>query len=164
MVIDDVVLPVRGGADPVKMLMFYAPTFWWEPLCKILPEAPDTSGRHQADAGIVAFIHAESVDGADPARVVTRALKNIKWLAGKFGAKAVVLHYFSHLSSDSSPPGAARDMVEAVARRLAGAGFRVDVTPWGWTSRWGMEVAGDSLARVFVDIGPRETSHPEEEA
>jgi hypothetical protein len=136
----------------MKLLLFYSPAFWWEPFSKALPDAEEAAGRHRAEKCLVAFIHAESTDEGQPGRAVTKAVKNIKWLARKFETPRVILHYFSHLSTDKAPPVLARGLVEEMADRLASVGYQVIITPYGYTCSWGMEVAGESLGRVFVDI------------
>jgi hypothetical protein len=138
----------------LKLLMFYTPLFRWEPASRTLPEAEDPAAPGEANNCVTAFIHVESSDPSGEGRIITRAIKNIKWLAGKFGTRAVVLHYFSHLSSDRSEPAAARGLLEAMASRLSLAGYTVRLTPYGWVNRLAMEVTGESLGRVFVDIGP----------
>ncbi len=148
----------------MKMLMFYSPSFWWKPHQKALPEAGEVTEGGETRDSLVCFIHAEPPDGQDPGRVVTRAVKNIKWLSGKFGSREVVLHSFSHLSLEKADPATTRELLEAMAARLVSVGYRVDTTPYGYTCSWGMEVVGDSLGRVFVDIPVREGSRPGEGA
>lgn len=146
----------------VKMLMFFTPLFRWEPHARVLEDSPEPGGPREARDAVTAFVHVESGDARDIAGTVTKAIKNIKWLAGKFGTRRVVLHYFAHLSADSSHPALARDLVEAMSGRLSRAGYEVVVTPYGWVNRLSMEVAGESLGRVFVDLASREPSKKEE--
>ena len=41
----------------------------------------------------------EAEDEERSRKVLTKMVKNIKWLAGKFSSKSVALHSFSHLST-----------------------------------------------------------------
>ena len=61
-------------------------------------------------------------------KVVTKAIKNVKWVAGKFASKRVVLHSFAHLGRDTAPSPVAGKLVEAMAERLRGAGYEVTIT------------------------------------
>lgn len=139
------------------MLMFYNLCFWWEPFTKIIEDSKDSEGLTEEKDCLTSFIHVEPSDERDTGKVITKAIKNIKWLSGKFKTRRVVLHYFSHLSIDRAAPALARDIVCSMERRLSNAGYEVSTTPYGYSCRWGMEVAGESLGRVFVDIRPQES-------
>jgi hypothetical protein len=147
----------------MRLLMFYAETFAWEPGQPSIPQAEAEPAAGSAAGALVAFIHAEEVDGDRPGWSVTRAIKQIKWLAGKFHTREVVLHYFSHLAAERSPPELARELVEAMAARLRTAGYGVRITPFGHVCRWSMTVPEDSLGRVFVEIVPPRGERGEEE-
>jgi hypothetical protein len=136
----------------MKLLLFRVHDFWLSPFEKNVAGAPDASTPICAADAVLAMIHAEPSDAADPGKVVTKAIKNIKWVAGKFGSKRAVLHFFAHLAAESAPPELARSLVDAMASRLAGAGYEVAVTPFGYFSEFRMHVAGESMAKVFVDI------------
>lgn len=101
---------------------------------------------------VVAFVHAEAGDPARQTKVVTKALKNIKWLAGKFDTRRVVLHSFAHLGPDKAPPELAQEFLQRMQERLTSAGYEVAVTPFGYFNEFRMHVAGPSLAKVFVEI------------
>ncbi|MBU1156956.1 MAG: threonyl-tRNA synthetase editing domain-containing protein [Proteobacteria bacterium] len=136
----------------MKLLMFYAPSFWHRPFAKSLEEAPDAPEGGQADEAVVVFYHAEAEDQGREAKVLSKMLKNIKWLAGKFGTKRVVLHSFGHLSTSKAPPELAQDLAARAAQRLGDTGYEVSATPFGYLNEWKMHVAGESLAKVFKDI------------
>lgn len=132
--------------------MFYAPSFWHRTFAKSLEEAPDLEESGQALEAVVVFYHAEAEDQGREAKVLNKMLKNIKWLAGKFDSKRVVLHSFGHLSVSKAPPELARELAGQCAQRLANAGYEVSATPFGYLNEWKMHVAGESLAKVFKDI------------
>ena len=138
----------------MKLLLFRVHEFWLKPFEKNLAGAPDASEPIGAQDAVLAMVHAEPADATDPGKVVTKAIKNIKWVAGKFGSKRAVLHFFAHLAAESAPPELARSLVDAMAARLAGAGYEVQVTPFGYFSEFRIHVAGESMAKVFVDIAP----------
>jgi hypothetical protein len=136
----------------MKLLLFYAPEFWLKPFSKGLPDAPDAGGELSVEKTVVALVHAEPADADDQSRVVTKAIKNIKWVAGKFGSKRAVLHFFSHLAKEAATPELAAALVAAMAERLRNADYEVTVTPFGWFNEFKIHVGGESMAKVFVEI------------
>jgi hypothetical protein len=136
----------------MKLLLFYAHDFWLKPFAKNLPEAPDATDELAARAAVLALVHAEPGDEERRDKVVTKAIKNIKWVAGKFASKRAVLHFFAHLAAQSAPPELARQLVEAMAERLRSAGYEVRVTPFGYFNEFRVHVAGESMGKVFVEI------------
>jgi len=137
----------------VKLLLLYSHEYWLRPYEKNVASAPDAPpGVETADA-VVALIHVEAGDENAASKVVTKAIKQIKWVAGKFGSKRAVLHSFAHLASTRSSPEAAAALIEDMRVRLAGAGYDVATAPFGWFNEFRLHVAGPSLAKVFVEIG-----------
>lgn len=132
--------------------MFYAPSFWHKPFAKSLEEAPEATQSDQTSDAVVVFYHAEAEDQGRETKVVNKMLKNIKWLAGKFNTKRVVLHSFGHLSTSKAPPELAQEMAGRTAQRLSDTGYEVSATPFGYLNEWKMHVAGESLAKVFKEI------------
>lgn len=136
----------------MKLLLLYAPDYWLRPYEKNLPEAPDAAGEIQTQNAVVALIHAEAKDQTESGSVVTKAVKNIKWLARKFEVTQVVLHSFAHLSSSKAEPLAAEQLLQQMAERLRRVGFTVSTTPFGYFNEFRVHVAGPSLAKVYVEI------------
>lgn len=136
----------------MKLLMFYCPEFWFKPFARTLDsgeERPEEAEAHQA---VVVFYHVEAEDSEKRSSVLTKATKNIKWLARKFGSTKVVLHSFNHLSSSKSDPDLASELVAEIRIRLENVGFQVLETPFGWLNEWRMHVGGESLAKVFKEL------------
>jgi D-Tyr-tRNAtyr deacylase len=136
----------------MKLLLLYAPDYWLHPFEKNLPDAPEASGEIQIQNAVVALIHAEKKDQTDSAGVVTKAIKNIKWLARKFETNQAVLHSFAHLSSSKAEPIFAEQLLQQMAERLRSVGFTVATAPFGYFNEFRVHVAGPSLAKVFVEI------------
>lgn len=127
------------------MLLFQAAEFVFSDDHEALPEAA-------GPARIVALIHAEPDDRDDRPRVLRKAAKQIKWLAGKRGLDRVVLHSFAHLGPDKAPVEVAGELIEALSARLEGVGYRVTTTPFGESLAWRLTVFREPLAKVFVSI------------
>ena len=136
----------------MKLLMFYAPNWWYRTALKSLPDAPDAEKEESMENAAVVFYHAEAKDEEDLSGAVRKFIKNVKWLAGKFNTKNVVLHSFNHLSSSKSSAEFAERMLRDSVERLEGAGFTVMVTPFGYFNEFRLHVAGDSLAKVFKEF------------
>lgn len=132
--------------------MFYAPNFWFKTFQKVLAEVPEADQEQEVTRAVVVFYQAEAADPGRRGKVLTKLVKNVKWLAGKFGATSVVLHSFNHLSASKAPPEFAAGLAAEAAQRLEGAGYAVTATPFGFLNEWKMHVAGESLAKVFKEI------------
>jgi hypothetical protein len=129
--------------------MFYMPSFYYKTFEKSVPEAPDVNEEREILDCVVALIQAEADDAEKGKKVLDKLIKNIKWLAGKFGTKKAVLHFFSHLSESRADPDYARDLLDRAAERLKGAGYEAHVTPFGEMK---LHVGGESLAKVFKEF------------
>lgn len=137
----------------MKLLLFYAPSFWYSVFSKTLDSAadPDEPQREVRDC-VVLFYQCEAHDTERRSKVLTKCVKNLKWLAGKFDTKTLVLHSFGHLSESKAPPEYTREFMDDARERLENAGYTVHETPFGHFNEWKLHVAGESLAKVFKDI------------
>jgi hypothetical protein len=136
----------------MKLLLFYAHSFYYETAAKSLPTVPTAEKKESVTDAAVIFFHVEAEDAAKRSKVVQKFAKNVKWLCGKFATKNVVLHSFNHLSASKAEPDFSREVLEEVAQRLARADFQVMVTPFGYFNEFKIHVAGDSLAKVFKEF------------
>jgi hypothetical protein len=136
----------------MKILMFYAPMFWFKTYEKVLEAVPEQDVEKSTENAAVVFYHAEAVDVDRRSGVLTKFLKNIKWLAGKFKTKNIVLHSFNHLSISKAPPDFTDNLIREAKERLVNTGFTVTETPFGYLNEWKIHVAGDSLAKVFKEF------------
>jgi len=136
----------------MKLLLFHMPSFYYKTHAKSIPEAPDIDEEREIINCIVALIQAEEDDPEKGKKVLDKLIKNIKWLAGKFGTKSAVLHFFSHLSESRADPEYARDLLDRAAERLEGAGYETHVTPFGYFCEMKLHIGGESLAKVFKEF------------
>jgi hypothetical protein len=138
----------------MKLLTFQAKRFRWKSFSKTLPEAADAVVEESVGEAVVVFAHAEAGDEAERGRVFRHTLKHVKWLANKRGLRNVVLHSFTHLGARNAEPDFAQAFLEELAERLRSTGYSVWLTPFGWFCEWDLSVHGDSLAKVWKEIGP----------
>ena len=132
--------------------MFYTKEWWYKSATRTLDNVPEEDREESVSGAVVIFFHAEEKDESDFAGVAQKFLKNVKWLAGKFGTKNVVLHSFNHLSSSKSSPEFALRLLQEVRQRLENTDYSVMLTPFGYFNEFRMHVAGDSLAKVFKEF------------
>lgn len=136
----------------MKLLLLYTHEYWLRPYERSVPTATERADELTAEGAVVALVHVESQDPDSASKLVTKAIKQIKWLAGKFATQSIVLHSFAHLAVTRAEPAAAEALLGAMQARLEGAGYNVQVTPFGYFNEFRMHVAGPSLAKVFVDL------------
>ncbi|UCG13062.1 MAG: threonyl-tRNA synthetase editing domain-containing protein [Deltaproteobacteria bacterium] len=136
----------------MKVLLFYAPSFWFKTYQKVLEQVPDQDLEVEREKAVVVFYHVEAEDLERRGKVLSKFIKNIKWLAGKFDSRTVVLHSFNHLSSSKAPADFAGELVREAIERLERTGYSVTATPFGYLNEWKLHVAGESLAKVFKEI------------
>lgn len=136
----------------MKLLMFYAPEFWFKTYQKVLDDVEEKDVEEKTANAIVVFYHVEAEDMEKRTNVLTKMIKNIKWLTGKFKTKNLVLHSFNHLSSSKAPPDFSHILIEDAKARLTSSGFKITETPFGYLNEWKIHVAGESLAKVFKEF------------
>ncbi len=136
----------------MKLLMFLAKQFTFNPFEKTLPDAADGGGKVSVTDTVVVFVHAESQDETNPAGLETKFVKNVKWIAGKRAFKNVVLHSFTHLAETSASPEFAEAFLQNAATRLRNTAYQVTLTPFGWVCEWELSVFGEGLAKVYKSL------------
>jgi hypothetical protein len=132
--------------------MFQARQFHFRSFQRVLETVKEVDVEETVADAAVIFLHAERKDENQQSKVLTKALKNVKWLANKRGLKQVVLHSFTHLGGDTASPAFAQAFLEAMAARLRATGYQVWLTPFGYVCEWDLSVYGESLAKVFKAI------------
>jgi hypothetical protein len=133
--------------------MFQATRFAIQPFRKMLDDAPDADPAPVlVEDAVVVFIHAEAEDEDRRGKVLTKAAKNIKWLAGKVGWRRAVLHSFNHLGTSKADPAWADDFIADLAERLRSVGYEVIITPFGYTCVWDLTVRGEAIAKVYKEL------------
>ena len=57
----------------MKILMFYAPVFWFKTYEKVLPDVPDQNIENSTENAVVVFYHAEAEDENNRSRFILRS-------------------------------------------------------------------------------------------
>jgi len=136
----------------MKLLLFYAHHWWFKTASKSLPQVPDVNIEDSIEKSVVVFFHAEKEDEDKGKSLLDKLVKNIKWLAGKFNTKHVVIHSFNHLSSSKASPEFSELMIRDTAEKLKNSGYTVMCTPFGYFNEFKIHVGGESLAKVFKEL------------
>lgn len=138
----------------MRMLMIHVNSFG----CKITeqgrskfaepPEPPETT----VGEALVVLSSVEKVDGADPGQVATLAAEEIGAVAGNVKVQTVVLHPFAHLFADLGPPKVAVQVMDSIKEILAGQGYEVVRTPFGWFNTLEISAKGHPYSRVARQV------------
>jgi hypothetical protein len=136
----------------MKLLLFYAHTWWFRTAEKSLPYVPDSNREESIEHAVVVFFHAEREDEEKGKSLLDKLVKNIKWLAGKFDTKHVVIHSFNHLSSSKASPEFSEQLIQTASEKLRNSGYKIMCTPFGYFNEFKIHVGGESLAKVFKEL------------
>ena len=100
------------------------------------------------------FIHVEESDenSENTNKLITKFIKQAKWVARKNNTNHIILHSFAHLADSKSSPEFAKDIFDSAQERLENAGFIVNQTPFGHFLNLDLKAPGRSLARVYYQI------------
>ncbi len=135
----------------MRLLLWYCERFCWNPTKKTLENVPEgTAG--EATSAVVAFIHAEPADERNAGKVETKLVKNLKWLAGKWNTKKVVLHSFTHLGEEKADAEFTLGLFKRARDRLEQVGYEVFMTPYGHFNDLELSAPGHPLARIFKQL------------
>lgn len=134
------------------MILFYAHSFYYRTWEKSLPHVEDIKREEEVKNATVVFFQFEEKDVQNSSSVVKKTVKNIKWHAGKFSTRSVVLHSFNHLSTSKASPEDALAMLDSVVERLDRGGYNIMVTPFGYFHEFKIHVGGESLAKVYKEF------------
>ncbi|UGV40769.1 threonyl-tRNA synthetase editing domain-containing protein [Methanococcoides orientis] len=136
----------------MKILMFDTEYFWYDTFSKTLDHVEDTEKEEKIADNAVVFIHVEVEDEERKNKVVKSAVKSLKWYLNKVNKEKIVLHSFAHLSSSTSSPEFAAEVISEIKEKLENKGIEVHTTPFGYFSEFSIHVRGESLAKVFKEI------------
>ncbi|HUX57249.1 MAG TPA: threonyl-tRNA synthetase editing domain-containing protein [Bacteroidales bacterium] len=136
----------------MKALFIYCKEFSYTPTIKTVDNADEVIASYQFENVQVAFIQAEYVDIERENDVITKLVKNLKWICGKNKVKKVILHSFAHLSESKADPNFTKLLFSRVEERMRNVGYEVFQTPFGYFLDLQIDAPGFSLARVFKNI------------
>lgn len=136
----------------MKMLLFDTEYFWFDTFSKTLENVEDIKKEEKIENTAVVFIHVELEDEERKNKVIKNAVKTFKWYLNKVDKEKIVLHSFAHLSSSTSSPEFAAEIISEIKEKLINKGIEVHTTPFGYFSEFSIHVRGESLAKIFKEI------------
>lgn len=142
----------------MKLLMFLSPRFRYRPFVSASGGRSLEGEAKTVTNAAVIFVHAEGSDADSGDKLLKKFVKNVKWIANKRDYKDVVLHSFTHLAESKAPPEFAASFLERASEKLTFAGYRVELTPFGYSCEWDLSVHGEPLAKVFKNLSEKESA------
>jgi threonyl-tRNA synthetase len=137
----------------MRMLIWHVDAFAAEPedrgRSKVADETPQPV---RIEEGIVVFAACEKADEAEPEAVAARATAAIADVAGRLGARTVVLHSFAHLFVELSSPAVARAILDDIQHQLQERGLAASQTAFGYFNRLELRAKGHPLSRVARQV------------
>ena len=133
----------------MKLLLWYMDNFSYKTASKGLEDVPDLDEEGAFKNAVIGFVHLEEKDEETIGSTVTKLIKNLKWLAGKWNTKNVVLHSFAHLAESKASADVVREVFAHARERLEASGYTVGETPIGYFLDIHIDAPGRSLARVW---------------
>lgn len=138
----------------MKLLIFMAEVFEYEASegsSPVAAERPESRSGRFEDA-VVAFVQCEPRDEERGEALLRQAVKYFRWFTRKRGVAPLVLHSFAHLAEARSSAEFARDLLQALGEQLEAHGFEIHHTPFGWSLKWSLSVAGHGYAKTFKSL------------
>lgn len=137
----------------MRLLIWHMDEFVAEPTERGRSKLADAQPHavHVGEA-LVVFAAAEKADEPEPEAVAARATAAIVDMAGRLGARAIVLHSFSHLFVELAAPAIARHILDTTQARLETQGYTVQQSAFGWFHRLEMRAKGHPLSRAARQV------------
>ncbi len=117
----------------------------------VAEQPPNPKGERLEDV-LVCFICFEKQDEARIGEIVDRLLEGLKVDTGRIGCRRVLLYPYAHLSKSLGSPRLAREFLLRMGERLAGEGFEVHRSPFGWYKAFTMSCIGHPLAEAYREF------------
>ena len=139
----------------MKLLCFLAKRFAWASHDKILAWGDEEALSGEVTSCVVAFVQVEPGDHIGPdeqEECCRRAVRHLRWLAGKKDLHIWVIHSFAHLGGEPADPEKSRDVLRELKRRLEGPGREVLNTPFGHSCSWEISVFGEGVAKTYKEL------------
>lgn len=118
-----------------------------------LVEPPEPRERAIGE-GLLVWVSVEKGDETDPTGVARKAAAEIAANARNLGVRTIMIHPFAHLFAEPSDPETAVTVMKTVAEALAGEGFEVFRSPFGWFNAWEIRAKGHPYSRVARIVRP----------
>lgn len=142
--------------DALRLLLIHADRFEYEAKEKAVKEPEALEGpvkKGSLQDGLVAFCTVEKPDEESPARVAENAASSIEEVLGWVKSKRVMVYPYAHLSTNLASRDPAIGILKALEEKLAGRGFEVSRSPFGWYKSFTLSCKGHPLSELSRTIG-----------
>lgn len=135
----------------MKILFIYTDKFGY----KVGKDQSENPPQHAEYSNCqTAFIQVEEEDeqSENTGKLITKLVKQVKWISRKNQTNVVVLHSFAHLSKSKATSEFSKSVFDQAQEKLESTGFNVYQTPFGYFLDLELNAPGKSLARVFIEL------------
>ena len=137
----------------MKTLNLHVDYIEWQALKKALKSIDDLSEEEKAKTRVEeALVVLTAVEKNDSIETVEKYISDVKDIAGKVGAKNIVLYPYAHLSSNLGKPAIAVEILKNAQERLIAEGFNVYRAPFGYYKSFELKVKGHPLSELSREI------------
>ena len=135
----------------MRLLQLHSDFIEYEPIEKEIKSAEEIASKQKVrfEDLVVAFV---AVESGDDETVAKEAAGEIKKYMDTVKCSRLLVYPYAHLSSDLAAPGAAADIVNAVAAFAKESISEVHKSPFGWTKAFNIKVKGHPLAENAKEI------------
>jgi threonyl-tRNA synthetase len=136
----------------MRILLIHSDEIEVSPKQKAIKDAEESPKGFDVKDAIVVFTAVEK-DDLDADSVAAALVKEIEAYSAQVKEKKVVLYPYVHLTSQPSPPGIAKDVLEKAGPLLEKAGFQVWTAPFGWYKAFTLKSKGHPLSELSRQVG-----------
>ena len=139
----------------MRLLLIHAEKFEYEAREKAVKEPEPLEGpmkKGSLEDGLVAFCTVEKQDEEAPERIAENAANSIVEVLGWVKAKRVMVYPYAHLSTSLASRDAAVKILRTLGENLAGKGYEVSRSPFGWYKSFTITCKGHPLSELSRTI------------
>lgn len=115
-------------------------------------EQPPNPRGERLENVLVCFVCFEKQDENRIEEIEGRFLEGLRVDTERIGCRRVLLYPYAHLSKSLGSPHLAREFLLRMEKALAGEGFEVHRSPFGWYKAFTMSCIGHPLAEAYREF------------
>ncbi len=141
----------------MRLLLIHADRFEYEAREKAVKEPEPVIGSMKKggfEDGLVAFCTVEKSDEDAPDTVAGNAATSIEEVLGWLKTKRVMVYPYAHLSTNLASREPAIRVLKGLEENLAGKGYEVSRSPFGWYKSFTITCKGHPLSELSRTITP----------
>ena len=142
----------------MRLLLIHADRFEYEAREKAVKEPEPLASSVKKGAledGLVAFCTVEKTDEDATESVAANAARSIEEVLGWLKTKRVMVYPYAHLSTNLASRDPAIKILKGLEDNLAGRGYEVSRSPFGWYKSFTITCKGHPLSELSRTITPQ---------